>query len=73
MSSNKYKYKVQAQDFTTLPELGDDLSAWSDWNGSAEITATNDYYIAVAECESNNTCEKVGTAKVVSNTEVVGE
>lgn len=69
VSSNKYKYKVQSGEFSSLPELGDDLSAWTDWNGSADITATNGYHIAVAEVEADNTCEKVGTTVVVANTE----
>lgn len=55
----------------TLPDLGDDLSTWTTWNGTDEITATNGYYIAVAETESNFTCEKVGQTVVVANTEVV--
>lgn len=71
VSSNKYKYKVQASDFDSLPELGDNLTAWTTWDGTSDITATNGYYIAVAETESNYTCEKVGKAKVVSLEEQV--
>jgi len=66
VASNKYKYKVQASEFVDLPELDDDLSAWTTWNGTDEITATNGYYIAVAETESDFSCEKVGTTQVVS-------
>lgn len=69
VTSNKYKYKAQASDFATLPELGDDLSAWTTWDGTSEITATNGYYIAVAETESDFTCEKVGKTTVVAKTE----
>lgn len=65
VSSNKYKYKLSATEIT-LPELGDDLSAWTTWDGTSDITATNGYYIAVAETESNFTCEKVGQTTVVS-------
>lgn len=68
MTSNKYKYKVQQAEFSTLPELGDDLSAWTTWDGTSDISATNGYYIAVAETESDFTCEKVGTTTVVTNT-----
>lgn len=46
--------------------MGDDLSAWTTWNGTDEISATNGYYIAVAETESDFTCEKVGKKQVVS-------
>lgn len=66
VTSNKYKYKVQAAQFESLPSLGDDLSSWTTWNGTSEITATDGYYIAVAETESDFTCEKVAQAKVVS-------
>lgn len=60
---------MQASEFETLPELGDDLSAWTTWDGTSEITATNGYYIAVAETEANFTCEKVGTTQVVAKVE----
>lgn len=66
MSSNKYKYKVQSGEFEELPDLGDDLSAWTTWDGTSEISATNGYYIAVAETESDFTCEKVGYTEVIS-------
>ena len=66
VTSNKYKYTTSSTAITTLPSLGDDLSAWTTWNGVSDITATNGYYIAVAETESDNTCEKVGTTQIVS-------
>jgi len=50
--------------------LDDDLSAWTTWDGTSEIAATNGYYIAVAETESDFSCEKVGKATVVSNTSI---
>ena len=53
----------------TLPALGDDLSSWTTWNGTSEITATNGYYIAVAETESDFTCERVGQTIVKVGTE----
>lgn len=64
--TNKYKVKVQTTPFSKLPKLGDDLSSWTDWNGTSQITATNGNYIAVAETEANNTCEKVGSTKIQS-------
>ena len=57
---------MQASDFDSLPELGDDLSGWTTWDGTSEITAANGYYIAVAETDSDFTCERVGKTKVVS-------
>lgn len=65
VSSNKYKYTTSATSIT-LPALGDSLSAWTTWDGTSEITATNGHYIAVAETESDFTCEKVGQTIVVS-------
>ncbi len=65
VSKNKYKYTTSATEIT-LPKLGDDLSAWTTWNGTSDITATNGYYIAVAETESDFTCEKVGQTVVVA-------
>lgn len=66
LSSNKYKYKVQENDFEALPELDDDLTAWTTWDGSSDITATTDYYICVAEVDKHYQCDKVGKAKVVA-------
>ena len=36
------------------------MSAWTTWNGTDEISVTNGYYIAIAETESDFTCERVG-------------
>ena len=69
VSANKYKYKVQQAEFSTLPDLGDDLSTWTTWDGTSDVAATNGYHIAVAETESDFTCEKVGTTTVVAKTE----
>jgi len=64
-NTNKYKYTTSATDIT-LPDAGDNLSAWTTWNGSAEIIATNGYYIAVAETEADYSCVKVGKTQVQS-------
>ena len=42
------------------------MSAWTTWNGSSEINATNGYYIAVAETEADYSCVKVGKTTVQS-------
>lgn len=65
LSANKYRYKVSASDIT-LPSLNSDLSTWTLWNGTDEISATNGYYIAVAECDAYNRCDKVGKTTVSS-------
>ena len=52
---------------TTLPSLNQKLTAgWTTWNGTDEITATNGYYIVVAECDSSNGCDKVWQVQVKS-------
>lgn len=65
LSANKYRYKISASDIT-LPSIDTDLSTWTLWNGTDEISATNGYYIAVAECDAYNRCDKVGKTTVVS-------
>lgn len=60
---------MQSSEFTELPELDDDLTNWTTWDGTSEITATNGYYIAVAETEPDFSCEKVGTTQVVAKEE----
>lgn len=69
--TNKYKYKLYETE-PTLPELNDDLSAWTTWNGTDEIAATSGYYIVVAECDKNNRCDKVGSKEVVSKEQEEG-
>lgn len=49
-----------------MPALGDNLSAWTTWDGTSDISATNGYHIAVAETESDFTCERVGQTTVVA-------
>lgn len=49
-----------------MPSAGDDLSTWTTWNGSSEISATDGYYIAVAETEADYSCVKVGKATIQS-------
>lgn len=61
-----YVYKVAS----TAQEIayGDDLTSWTDWNGSADITATNGQKITVAVVDSNDKAVAVGSATVVSAT-----
>lgn len=70
VSTNKYKYKIYETEQSTLPSLNQKLTTgWTAWNGTDEITATNGYYIVVAECDSNNGCDKVGQTQVKSRVE----
>lgn len=70
IATNKYKYKLFATEQTTLPALDEKLTTgWTVWDGTSDITATNGYYIVMAEVDKNNGCDKVGQALVVSKTE----
>lgn len=63
-SGNIYKYKV-ADDVTAV-DYDDDLSTWTTWDGSADITAASGKKITVAECTSTGKARKVGSATVVA-------
>lgn len=60
-----YVYKTHA---TVAPAvaLGDDVSAWSTWDGSANITATTGHKITVAVKNSNGEAVAAGSADVTS-------
>ena len=66
--TNTYKYKVSETDIT-LPTLGTVVSGYTAWNGTADITATNGYYIAIVECDSTGKADKAGKTIVVALTE----
>ena len=63
-SGDIYKYKVD--DAIQTVDYDDDLSAWTTWNGSADITAASGKKITVAECTSAGKARKVGSATVVA-------
>lgn len=50
ISGNSYVYKTAAS--VDMPLTGDDLSSWTAWNGTAEISATAGNTIVVAEVDS---------------------
>lgn len=60
-----YVYKTHA---TVAPEvaLGDDVSAWSTWDGSADITATTGHKITVAVKDANGEAVAAGSTDVTS-------
>lgn len=64
ISGNSYVYKTAAS--VDMPLTGDDLSSWTAWNGTAEISATAGNTIVVAEVDSAKKCVKAGKAVVVS-------
>jgi len=64
-SGEGYVYKTHA---TAAPEvtLGDDVSAWSTWDGSANITATTGHKITVAVKDKNGEAVAAGSTDVTS-------
>lgn len=64
-SGEGYVYKTHA---TAAPAvaLGDDVSAWSTWDGSANITATTGHKITVAVKDHNGEAVAAGSTDVTS-------
>lgn len=60
-----YVYKTDA---TAAPAVksGDDLTAWTSWDGSVEISATSGHKITVAVKDANSEAIAAGSATVVS-------
>lgn len=65
LSGNSYVYRIDASAPAT-PAAGEDLSTWTGWNGTVEITATNGYTITVAEVDGTKKCVKAGQATIVA-------
>lgn len=63
-SGNSYKYKVDTA--AASVGVGDSLTAWTDWDGSADITAQTGKVITVAECDGNDKAVKAGSATVTA-------
>ena len=61
-NENVYKYKLSEQKETV--KYGDDMSAWTDWDGSEEIDAAENTHITVTECKKDKTAISVGDATV---------
>lgn len=60
-----YKYKAAAS--VDIPAYDEDLTAWTDWDGSAEITTATGNQIVIAEVDSvTNKAIKAGKAVVTS-------
>lgn len=64
-SGEGYVYKTHATD-APVAELGDDVSAWSTWDGSADITATTGHKITVAVKDSFGKAVAAGSTGVTS-------
>lgn len=65
-SGNIYKYKVGTAAETVT--LNQNVSTWTTWNGSDNITAENGKVITVVEATADYKAQKVGSATVVSAT-----
>lgn len=63
-STDLYKYKVA--DAAQTVHAGDDLSAWTTWDGSADITATTGKKITVAVTDANGYALAAGSATVTA-------
>ena len=63
-SGGSLVYKLNTN---TLPEYGDDLTAWTAWNGTDEIAADDGSYIAVCEIDSNSKAIAGGVTMVYAN------
>lgn len=61
-----YKYKVG--DAAASVAMGQDLSAWTDWNGTADITAATGKKITVAVVDSTGAAVAAGNATVTAQT-----
>ena len=65
-TTDLYKYKVADAAQTVL--AGDNLSGWTTWNGSADITAATGKKITVAVTDANGYALAAGSATVTANT-----
>lgn len=65
LTGNSYVYKTHA---TVAPAvtIGQDLTAWSTWDGTAEITATSTHKITIAEVNASKLAVKAGNTTVTS-------
>lgn len=64
-TGEKWKYKVG----TTTPSVtyGQNLTSWTDWNGTDDITAATGKKITVAAVDANNRAQAAGSATVTAH------
>lgn len=63
-TGNSYKYATGST--VTVPDVGDDCTALTDWNGTADITATTGNKILIVEVNSDKLALKAGVTDVVA-------
>lgn len=64
-TGNIYKYKVDTAAASVV--YGQDLSAWTTWDGESDITAATGRILTLAECTSAGKALKVGTVTVTAH------
>lgn len=62
-SGDTYKYKLG----NILPAKHQDLSDWTNWNGTDEIAGDSGAWLLVAECDASNKAVKCGKVEIVSS------
>lgn len=62
-SGNQYRYKLGT---VTKPAKNEDVSDWTYWNGTDEITADLGDVLTLVECTANDRAVKCGSVEVVS-------
>lgn len=62
IDGRSYRYRTGPS--IAMPELYDDLSGWTPWNGVTEITATTGDKIIIAEVDGSNQAMAAGIAMV---------
>ena len=65
-TGESYKYLV-AESLPTV-YLGQDLTSWTSWNGSSDITAATGKIIVIAAVDSSNNAVAAGSATVTAKT-----
>nr|DAZ10122.1 MAG TPA: hypothetical protein [Caudoviricetes sp.] len=63
--SGQLYYKVSGA--ISLPEYHEDISSWTTWDGTSDITATDGETICIAEADTKGLAVAAGTATVNSN------
>lgn len=63
-AGNVYKYKVASSE--TPVTYGQNLRAWSAWDGKSDVTAATGQKITVAECDSTYKALKAGSTSVTA-------
>lgn len=61
---NSYKYKIA--DAETSVKYGQNVTTWTAWNGTADITAATGKAITIVECDAEFRAVKAGTVTVTA-------